>query len=92
MEQLEEWQAYYRLEPFTREINKYHLAQIAAFLFNINRDPKTTRQRPILDFVLMEEKQEVMDPEANRRHVELILDNWIFGQNALVQAGLKPAE
>lgn len=53
-----EWMAYAQIEPFGEQATQYQLAQIAAAIYNVNRDPRKTRPIKAEEFMVTYKRDE----------------------------------
>ena len=88
--QLMEWVAYDSLEPIGEERGDYRTAAIRQDLWNIHRDAKIhPKGFPMSDFVLKwgdDIEGEVIESKQDLATLELHIDAWIGGHNAVLEA------
>ena len=87
--QFAKWQVYDELDPFGEERDDYRFASICQALWNIARNVKTNPTGwPLTDFLVLfgDMPKKVYQSPQTIEHQELLIDSWVFTNNAIVAA------
>lgn len=86
-----EWMAYAQIEPFGEQATQYQLAQIAAAIYNVNRDPRKTKPIKVEDFMITYKRYEPTNDAPTsvfaRLKASLIASGALAGAPATAQEG-----